>query len=656
VGQAEFEEGRAVRLSGAFQDITDRKQAEAQLRLHSTALEVAANSIVITDPAGNIQWVNRAFTNRSGYSLAEAYGRNPRDLVRSGAHSRAHFEGLWKTILKGKVWRGEMINRGKNGRLYTEETTITPLVDERGTITHFIAIKQDVTERERNDAEVKEMVHDIWEKTAQMTRIMQSAPAAVALLAPDGEILLSNNRADEEFSREPDVLRDNRLVRLGDYPLEKLLQPPAPLLWHEVRVQSRILEAVATPVDAESAPTGWVLVFHDVTQQREVQRQLERHERLSAIGQLAAGIAHDFNNIAQVIVLHVQLLKGSPRLNPGDQEHLAAINAKALQASAMIQQILDFSRRTSLERHVVDLAALCRDEAALLRRTLPRPITVTFEHDGTDCRADADSNRLRQVLMNLAFNARDAMPGGGELRLAVARIEVSPTQTPPAHEVSRGSWVRLTVADSSIGMTPEVQQHLFEPFYTTKSPGRGTGLGLAQVHGIVGQHGGHIHLASRPKEGTTFTIFFPAVRGSGGSVAATPPALAAPGPPGMILVVEDDDAVRAVLVQILTVMGYQCLEATDGLQALTELQSPAGARVGLVLSDWRMPRMDGAALFRALRAQGSQLPMILLTGFADADELQALLNEGLTGWLAKPLDLPRLAGLISRTLSRPREG
>ena len=657
LGQAEFENHRAVRLSGAFQDITERKQAEAQLRLQATALEAAANSIVITDPAGRIQWANRAFTEHSGYTLEEAFGRNPRDLIRSGEHPRGYYEDLWTTILAGQVWRGTLVNRRKDGRRYTEETTITPLLNECGVITHFIAIKQDITEREQREAERNQMLHHIGEQTAQMTRIMQSAPAAVVLLAPDGGVRMANTRAEVEFAREPGILRDNQLLGLGDHTLEQLLRPPAPHLWHEVRVQERTLEAVATPVAAEpSAPTDWVLVFHDVTQAREVRRQLDRHERLSAIGQFAAGIAHDFNNIAQVIVLHVQLLKESSRLTADEREHLEAINVKAWQASAMIQQILDFSRRTALERQEVDLVALCREEAVLLRRTLPQQITITLEHDGSDCRTDADPNRLRQVLVNLAFNARDAMPAGGVLRLTLASVEVAPAAPAPLPELAPGCWVRLLVADSGTGMSPEVQEHLFEPFYTTKAPGTGTGLGLAQVHGIVAQHGGHIQVDSRPGKGTTFALYFPALPDRQPQSPAQPAVTAHSGPASTILVVEDDEAVRTVLVQILTAMGYRCAQAGDGVAALTHLQTDGEPRVDLVLSDCRMPAMDGITLFRTLRARGLNLPVILLSGLASSEELQPLLEEGLAGWLPKPLDLPRLADLLARTLARRREG
>lgn len=635
-------------------DASAQKLAEAQLKLQATALGAAANAIVITDPAGHIIWVNRAFTERTGYALGEAVGRTPGQLLRSGEHPAGYFRDLWETILAGRVWQGEIINRRKDGCLYIDETTITPLLDDTGRVTHFIAIKQDITERKRNEIERNQMMRQISEQAVQMLRIMQNVPAGVVLLGDEGEVLLSNARAEEEFARDPGATVDGRLIRLGDRPLPVLLNPPEPLLRQEVLVADRQLEVVTAPVDPGSPTAGWVLVFQDVTRERAVRQQLERQERLAAVGQLAAGIAHDFNNIVQVIILQMQLLRRSPRVNPEERHNLQTVHDKALQAAALIQRILDFSRRTALDLQPIDLVQLCREEATLLQRTLPRGITVTFQHDGSDCRVKGDGNRLRQVITNVAVNARDAMPAGGHLRLSLSWETVSGREPAPASNVPPGDWVRLEMADTGSGMDAEVLRHAFEPFFTTKPPGIGTGLGLSQVHGIIGQHGGQVVLQSKTGQGTRVIIHLPAI----GHAPLPPAPPSAPPGPGTssttILVVEDDDAVRSVLVQILMAMGYRCLQAANGARAVEELEAAEPGHIHLVLSDWRMPEMDGAELFQALQVRGWKLPMILVSAYPPGEHLHALLDQGLAGWLTKPLDLARLADLVARTLAERR--
>jgi two-component system, cell cycle sensor histidine kinase and response regulator CckA len=320
----------------------------------------------------------------------------------------------------------------------------------------------------------------------------------------------------------------------------------------------------------------------------------------------------------------------------------------------MIQQILDFSRRSVLERQSLDLRSLLRDQIELLRRTLPENIEIIWESEAGEFLVQADPTRLQQAIMNLAVNARDAMPDGGRLTLNLECIEVKNRSTQPLTGLKAGEWVRLAITDTGMGIPADHLGHLFEPFFTTKTPDKGTGLGLAQVHGIVAQHGGQITVASQLGAGTTFTIHLPLLSKTADETAFEGEVTAPRGRGELILVVEDAKTLRTALRDYLQMWGYRTLEAANGEEALT-LLAEQGEPVSLILSDVVMPRLGGINLFRKLREQGGQIPIILLTGHPlDEEMIAALRAEGLQAWLSKPPNMPQLAQVIESVLAKSK--
>jgi signal transduction histidine kinase len=418
-------------------------------------------------------------------------------------------------------------------------------------------------------------------------------------------------------------------------------------LWHEVKANGRTFEVIARPMENGHEPEDWVLVMSDVTQEREVREQLERQERLAAVGQLATGIAHDFSNVMATIVLYAQMTAQAEGLSDRDRERMATINQQARHATRLIQQILDFSRRAVLAQQPLDLLVLLEEVAKLLERTLPEHIRIDLAYGPDEYIVRADPTRMRQMVTNLALNARDAMPLGGALRIGLEAIEVRPGESPLLPEMEAGNWIRLTVSDTGTGIPPDVLPHIFEPFFTTKEPSIGTGLGLAQVHGIVGQHEGRIEVETQVGEGTTFTIYLPALPGAP-IVSPVPELSALPQGRGeTVLVVEDETSVRRALVESLEQLNYRVLEAENGQDALEILEQH---EVALVVSDVVMPKMGGVALFHAMKQRGSTVPMVLLTGHPMEEELEDLKAEGLDAWLLKPPDLEQLAEVVARAL------
>jgi signal transduction histidine kinase/ActR/RegA family two-component response regulator len=420
-------------------------------------------------------------------------------------------------------------------------------------------------------------------------------------------------------------------------------------------VERRTFEVRAQLVERAPEPASWVVVIRDLTNELFVQQQLQRQQRLAAIGQLASGIAHDFNNLMSVIILYAQMMMQSSTLDEHDRERLRVIEKQGLRAARMIRQMLDFSRRTAIERQPLDLLPLLKEQVKLLQRILPENIQIDLETALNECYVFADPTQLEQAFMNLAVNARDAMPDGGKLRFIVEKFEFAREKDAPLPGMTPGEWVCLKVSDTGVGISPEDQEHIFEPFFTTKPAGVGVGLGLPQVHGIVGQHGGHISVASKVGVGTTFTIFLPALKTLEANTGVDEiPMIATPGNRETILLVEDEQALRTTLQEVLERWNYRVIAAANGKEALAILETMASPP-DLILSDVVMPEMSGIALFRTLRQRQMDIPIIFLSGHLRGEDLEELRRHGLEAWLPKPPGVDLLAQTIATAL-RKRAG
>jgi two-component system, cell cycle sensor histidine kinase and response regulator CckA len=448
----------------------------------------------------------------------------------------------------------------------------------------------------------------------------------------------------------------DRLTHLGEQPIRQLLAPPPVTRpYYEVTIEQprhAIFEVATGPIRTGSTIEGWVLVLREVTEQRQMQSQSQQQEQLAAVGQLAAGIAHDFNNIMSVIILYAQMLQKATGLLAKDKERLDVIYNQAVHATNLIQQILDFSRRSIMDRQPVDLLPFMKELVQLWERTFPEHIAISLAYDEDKYIVNADPTRLQQAVMNLAVNARDAMPEGGTLHLAFSRLTVTPDQSGPAPDMAAGDWVQFSATDTGTGIPPEALPRLFEPFFTTKAPGKGTGLGLAQVYGIVAQHDGHLIVDSQVGRGTTFSIYLPLLTTSEGVDHAPQTTTAVTITGKRILIVEDNLATRTGIQDTLELMGHRTLVADNGRSALKLLREREGD-IDLVLSDMVMPGMGGMALYQTLRQEWPDLKMILMTGYPLANKDKTLLADGVVPWLRKPFTIEEIAEKISVALNSP---
>ena len=641
-------------------DVTERNEAEEALRQSETALKRSQAVAHI----GHWTWDTRRNTVTWSDEMQRIFGLDPEQFAgdlnkvieRSIHPDDAERVRAMNAAVVDEQRPGEAEYRvvWPDGTIhYVRAIPADSIRNEQGSILQLSGVVQDATERRLREVERELLLVQLQDKAEQLAQVMRSVPEGVLLLDNLGWILLANPRAEEMLRRLAQYSEGRRLLQLGDMALEALLTSPPLGQWHTAQAGRQIFELIANPVESGPVPAGWVLVLRDVTAERAVQEQLQRQERLAAVGQLAAGIAHDFNNIMSVISIYAELTSEVPGLTDKERARTHTIIEQAQRATRMIRQILDFSRQSVLERQALDLLPLLKEEEKLLRQTLPESIDIECYCAPGEYIVMGDPTRLQQLVMNLAVNARDAMPHGGQLRIALEKLLVTSVKRPPVPGMREGDWLCLTVQDTGTGIAPEHLAHIFEPFFTTKEPGKGTGLGLAQAHGIVAQHNGQIAVTSEPGIGTAFSIYLPAL--SLGVTSANPAPLAdLPRGQGQnILVVEDEANLRTSLVELLTGIGYHVEEAPNGAEALVLLTDPArltAAPVALILSDVVMPRMGGVALLKMLRQRGVQTPLVLMSGHPIGDDRAGLEQLGMTAWLDKPPSRWQLAHTVAAAL------
>jgi two-component system cell cycle sensor histidine kinase/response regulator CckA len=405
--------------------------------------------------------------------------------------------------------------------------------------------------------------------------------------------------------------------------------------------------------DGEAA----IIYAIETTEQRVLQDQITRAEKLKSVGQLAGGLAHDFNNLLGSIIMATDFLLTAHKATDPSFQDIMQIKQSANRAASLVRQLLAFSRRQTLRPELLDLREVLDDLTIMLRRMIGEKVTLEIKQFRDLWPVKADLSQFEQVIVNLAVNARDAMPDGGRLEVRTSNVGAADCTRYPYKEMPAAEYVLVEVKDTGVGIPPELIEKIFEPFFSTKEVGKGTGLGLSTVYGIVKQTGGFIYVESEVGKGTTFRIFLPRPAAEAEAVAVPLAPVTEPGGPaadltghGTILLVEDEEGLRALNARGLTSRGYTVVEASNGVEAIREIEAREGA-VDLVVSDVVMPEMDGPTLLKELRSRNPNMKMILVSGYAEDAFEKHLPEGGQFAFLAKPFTLKQLVAAVKDAMA-----
>jgi PAS domain S-box-containing protein len=486
--------------------------------------------------------------------------------------------------------------------------------------------------------------------------LVEHLPIGVVLLDSDFRILVANPLGRSMIRDLNPGSATGMLSRVGTYPVQEMITHHGDLLPLEINLEGpppRYFEVQVRSIGSQNHQ--WLLTLRDVTQERDNHARIQMHERLATVGQLAAGIAHDFNNIMAAILVYADLLQNDPDLPQLHHDKLGIIQQQVERAASLIRQILDFSRRSVMDQSPLDLLPFIKELDKMFERVMPETIRTELSYHAGTYMVNADPTRLQQVFMNLALNGRDAMPDGGILKFELDRLIVHPGDLPPIADLQPGDWIRITVRDTGRGVPAEIIPHIFEPFFTTKPVGQGTGLGLAQVYGIIKQHDGFIDVTSQPGKGAAFNIYLPAL--STGQTAEIQGEIqpVIDGQGDAILVVEDDRSTLQALKVLLEAHNYLVYTASNGDDAL-RLYEDSREPISLVISDVVMPRMGGIALYNSLQERSPGLKMLFVTGHPLGEESQALLEGGSVHWLQKPFSMQEFRKALWTLLNEKPQG
>jgi PAS domain S-box-containing protein len=689
-----------------------QRQTEQRLRLVSAAVESAADAIVITDSQGAIEWANEAFRRLTGYSVSEAIGKNTR-ILKSGKMPPELYQELWQTILEGRVWHGQMINRRKDGTLYPEEMTIAPVRNKAGQIVNFVAVKLDMTARQESEGRLQRqleqltLLEDLTLAIGQrqdlssifqvaIQRLEDQLPldfacvcirendpdqlrvasvglhnqnvATLAGLGADSTIPVEENGFSRCMAGRLVYEQDTELL---EYPMAQRLALGGlrSILFVPLQVESQVFGVLMVGRKEPGAFTGQECRFikevsahvalashqtrlHSALKKaydelRQSQQALMQQERLRALGQMASGIAHDINNaLVPASIYADSLLETEANLSEKNRKGVQTIQSAIRDVASTVSRMREFYRRREPEITLlpVQINALVEEVLDLTRSrwsAIPHQhgtvIEVSCDLAGSLPSLMAVESEIREALVNLVFNAVDAMPDGGKLsvRTRLERDEAGLT------------CLAIEVQDTGIGMDEETRRHCLEPFFTTKGE-HGTGLGLAMVYGIVRRHAGSIDIETQPGQGTTMRLNLPVT-----VAPATPPMQPATlkRPPRLrLLLVDDDPLVLDALRAVLEADGHVVTQADGGQNGIDTFRAARerGNAFAVVITDLGMPSVDGRAVARAVKEASPETPVLLLTGWGAQMQADGEVPANVDEVMSKPVTLDQLRQALAR--------
>src|SRR5579863_2450459 len=606
------------------------------LLLSAEFLEFIPDAIVAVDQSGTIIHVNSQTLQMFGYGRDELIGQKIETLVpeRHRAQHHGHRQEFAKRPKIRSMGAGlDLRGKRRDGSEFPVEISLSPVQTEQGML--VLSAIRDVSDRKRMEDELRRAHHELsertdrelWESRSRLAAIVDSSEDAIVGKDLDGIVTSWNKGAEHMYGYAAQEIIGKSISiltprqRPDEIPsiLEKIKRGEGLVHYETLRVakDGRVLQVSVSisPIrDSSGRVMGASAITRDITAQKRSEDQLRQAQKMEAVGRLAGGVAHDFNNILGIITACTELFHGQTK--PEEISELVEnISTAARRGATLTRQLLSFSRKQATQPIVFDLSERVREVSKLVRPLMGDDVEVLVQAKSPSTLVETDPGQFDQIVMNLAVNARDAMPHGGKLIFETSSVQFDHEFVKQHPQVAAGKYIQLSVSDTGIGMDEATVTRIFEPFFTTKEVGKGTGLGLATVYGIVRQAGGYIWVYSEPNRGTTFKLYLPSAEHKVG-LAREPEAEEAvlPSQGQAILLVEDDKIMRGLTRKMLEGHGYSVIEAEDGQSALRVAES--GSRIDLVLTDVVMRGLSGPELGSRLASINPAVKILYMSGYS----------------------------------------
>ena len=643
-----------------IRDLTLRKDRERRIleleEFNQRIIQQSPVGIMVLDKAGIAAAVNDA--------LVEMWGiRNGEEVV--GKFNIFHPRDY--TFLQhldfGEAFKGNMVDlgvktikvpgaTGKGKREISVSIIVFPVFGEGGGVINVVLMCQDVTES-------VEARKELSSKEERLKLLFDSANDAIFISSTRGRVIQVNPAAESMTGYSADELAGMTIHDLFDVEDRELSLRQ--FAWmkrgNRVHFESTFISAGGGRVDVDISGSVvksgdqnlLINIVRDITERKRFLSRLTQTQKLESLGVMAGGISHDFNNILEGIIGAGELAQENARGNEELSAYIDVILSSANRGARLIKHLLSYARQSELESEIVDLNQIAEEAKGFLAHTIDKRIHLRIDLDPDLAPITGDPSRLQQAIVNLALNSQDAMPDGGEILIRTRNFSVDERFARDHPGISPGSYVELLVEDSGLGIEPEILPRVFDPFFTTKSRGEGTGLGLAMVYSTVASHGGIIDLRSRPDEGTEAHIYLPAHGIELETFEKHVPLERMDGNDRTVMIIDDEDVIQTVLGEILLQLGYKVVRAKTGKEAL-EMLTENDERVDVILLDMIMPGLSGGETFQRLSEYWPEIPVVVVTGYADEKKTQKMLENGLAGFIEKPFKAAQIAEKINEIL------